>query len=121
MRFHRVLGIILFSILFGCFLVSNVSAATLEVRISAGPDDAEERPTDGNVRLGSKGLEMVYEDPGYNQTVGLRFTGVDIPQGALITNAYIQFEAFTTDSEPTTLFIEGGENSFFSPWEWLFY
>jgi hypothetical protein len=104
---YRFLAIILFAILFCCLLASNVAAVTLENRISANEDDAEERPTDGEVRRYSGGLEMVYHTPGYNQTVGLRFNGLDIPQGAFITNAYIQFETLFVDSEATTLFIEG--------------
>ena len=34
---------------------------------------------------------MVYE--GGNQTVGLRFTGIDIPRGATIYSAHLQFLA----------------------------
>jgi hypothetical protein len=49
MRLYRVLGIILFSILLGCFVVSNVAATTLEIQVSASKDDAVERPTDGEV------------------------------------------------------------------------
>ncbi len=37
----------------------------------------------------------------------MRFNGVDIPQGATIVNAYIQFQADETNSEATSLTIEG--------------
>ncbi len=55
-----------------------------EVRVSASSDDAEERAT-GAESLTSSDLEL-----GDNQTVGMRFTGVDIPPpGATIVDAYV--------------------------------
>ena len=50
----------------------------------------KERDT-GNVALGSSDLELVF-DKGGNQTVGMRFRGINVPQGATITKAYIQFQ-----------------------------
>ena len=41
------------------------------------------------------------------QTVGLRFQNVTIPQGAVITSAYIDFESEKTNSETTNLTIKG--------------
>jgi hypothetical protein len=77
---------------------------TLEVRVAASLDDAEERVT-GGMRLTSSDLELVYD--GSDQTVGMRFAGVDIPKGATISKAYIQFQADETHSVATSLFIEG--------------
>ena len=51
----------------------------LDVQVSAGSDDAEERAS-GSVSLGSSDLELVF-DGGGDQTVGMRFSGVGIPQG----------------------------------------
>lgn len=77
----------------------------LDVRVSAGSDDAEENASTGNVNRGSSDLELV--DQGRNnQLVGMRFNGLSIPQGATITNAFIQFNADETHSNPTTLKIE---------------
>jgi hypothetical protein len=76
----------------------------IEVRVSAGDDDAEEQE-DLSVGLGSSDLELVREDS--NQTVGMRFNGIDIPQGAAIAGAYIQFQTDETDSEATSLTIQG--------------
>ncbi|GJL78480.1 MAG: hypothetical protein NPINA01_14690 [Nitrospinaceae bacterium] len=81
------------------------SGLTIDVRISAGSDDAEERAT-GSMSLSSTDLEMVF-DSGGNQTVGLRFAGVDIPPGATITDAYIQFQADETHAGATTLTVRG--------------
>jgi hypothetical protein len=53
----------------------------------------------------STDLDLVY-DKG-DQTVGMRFNGVDIPQGATIVDAYVQFQADQANSEPTSLTIRG--------------
>ncbi|NIM60047.1 MAG: hypothetical protein GTO16_14085, partial [Candidatus Aminicenantes bacterium] len=78
---------------------------TIEIRIETGNDDAEER-SDSSMYLTSSDLELVF-DSGGNQTVGMRFNGVTIPQGATITNAYIQFQVDETHSGDTSLTIQG--------------
>lgn len=77
---------------------------TLERRIAAGTDDAEEKAS-GSVSLSSSDLELVYD--GSNQRVGLRFTSLSIARGAVITNAYMQFKADETQSEATSLLVQG--------------
>ncbi len=78
----------------------------LDVPISASRDDAEESISTGNVKPGSSDLE--FGDQGRkNQLVGMRFNNLNIPQGATITNASIQFKADETNSGTTTLMIEG--------------
>ena len=79
-------------------------AATVEVRVAAGSDDAEESAS-GSMSLTSSDLELVYD--GSDQTVGIRFSGVDIPQGANIVNAYVQFQVDETSSGRLSLTIEG--------------
>ncbi|MEI2302410.1 hypothetical protein MKZ91_30660, partial [Ensifer sp. MJa1] len=75
--------------------LSSENASTLaapsifETRVAASADDAEERST-GSMSLSSSDLELTVDD-GVGQAVGIRFIGVDIPKGAIITNAYIQF------------------------------
>ncbi len=65
--------------------------------IAASTDDAEERGTNtstnpGAVDLASTDLEMTYDDAATgNQTIGLRFAGINIPKSAIVTKAYIQF------------------------------
>ena len=76
----------------------------VEVRVAAGSDDAEEAAT-GGVDLGSSDLELTFDDS--NQTVGMRFNGVNIPQGATITGAYVQFQVDETGSTATSLTIQG--------------
>ena len=63
--------------------------AIFEVRVVAGLDDAEERAS-GSVNTTSSDLELTF-DGSTQQAVGIRFTSVDIPHGATITSAYIQF------------------------------
>lgn len=67
------------------------AGVTVAYRINSTNDDAEER-NKGSVLKGSSTLEMV-EDRGKTQLVGLRFTGVAVPQGATINSAAIQFQA----------------------------
>ena len=80
------------------------AGVTFERAISSGNDDAEER---GNkIDRGSDTLEMVV-DGTVNQVVGLRFTNVVIPKGAVITSAYLQFTTEKATSIPTQLSIVG--------------
>ncbi len=67
---------------------------------AAGSDDAEESAS-GSVSLTSTDLELVHDSS--DQTVGMRFAGVNIPQGATIVNASVQFVVDETTSETTTL------------------
>jgi PKD repeat protein len=86
----------------------NPSAPNIfEVRVSTGYDDAEESSS-GSMSRSSGDLELV-DDGGSrpDQTVGMRFNGVEIPQGATITNAYVQFQVDEADSEETSLQIRG--------------
>src|SRR5919108_2614709 len=43
------------------------------------------------------------------QTIGMRFP-LEVPQGATIVHAYVQFAAKGVNTEPTTLTIEGEAN-----------
>jgi hypothetical protein len=79
-------------------------AGSVEARVAAGWDDAEESAS-GSVSRSGSDLELV--DDGSSQTVGLRFTGLRIPAGASITNAYIKFTADETHSGATNLAIRG--------------
>ncbi|WP_372882585.1 DUF5011 domain-containing protein, partial [Psychromonas sp.] len=68
----------------------------LQSRVSTGNDDAKERPG-GKMYLTSSDLELVL-DSNAMQTIGVRFTGLSIPENAFITNAYIQFQADEIDT-----------------------
>jgi PKD repeat protein len=60
------------------------------------------------MRLANADLDLLIDDAGNNNVAaGLRFSDLAIPQGAAITNAYVQFEANTPSSVATTLTIKG--------------
>ena len=79
-------------------VVNTAVSQTVAVRISSSADDADEA-YDRDMYLDSSDLELVYD--GSNQTIGLRFQGVQIPQGATITDAYVEFETDETNSTST--------------------
>jgi len=77
---------------------------TGDVLVRNGQDDVEETET-GLVYYSSSDLEMMYDSwdfvsnvPNGFQKIGLRFQNVYIPQGALISNAYIQFRSDEANS-----------------------
>jgi hypothetical protein len=83
----------------------TVDAAGSVVRaIAASSDDAEESPT--GVNRTSTDLEMVLDGTEV-QVVGLRFTNLTIPLGAVITSAYVQFTCDEDSADPTQLTIAG--------------
>ena len=82
----------------------GVTAETVSARINSSMNDVEERG-DGSMYTNSSDIELVYD--GSNQTIGLRFVGLNIPQGATITAANIQFTCDETNSTATNLTIKG--------------
>jgi hypothetical protein len=81
--------------------------SVVEVWVSQGSDDAEEYKSNGNMYVGSSDLELVDEDGITPQWVGMRFNNITVPQGATITNAYVQFTADVTNSGDTDLTVYG--------------
>jgi hypothetical protein len=80
------------------------AGGTLDQRVAAGTDDAEETST-GSMYIDSSDLELVND--GNDQRVGLRFTGVTVPKNAVIKTAYLQFAADEAQSEAANLLIQG--------------
>ena len=72
--------------------------------MTAQNDDAEEN-TSGVMYRGSSDLELVLDRD--NQIVGMRFSSLNIPQGATILNAYLQFKVDEASADSTTLFLQG--------------
>ncbi|MGH3135746.1 MAG: cadherin domain-containing protein [Gaiellaceae bacterium] len=83
------------------------SVGVVDVRISVAGDDAEEVAGTGLVQRGDGDLDMMIDTADTKQVVGLRFNGITIPQGATISNAYLQFQADESHSVATTLTIKG--------------
>lgn len=81
----------------------------LNVRVNQSSDDAEERVGDGYMYITSTDLEMVYDswsEIDDNQVIGIRFQNVNVPQGAKITSAYLEFTTDTTDNVFTSIDIQ---------------
>jgi hypothetical protein len=79
-----------------------------EVRVNKGADDVEEYST-GYMYIDSSDLELVYDIN--TQKVGIRFVNVNIPKGAVITKAYLQFKVDEISSATTPLTILGEASS----------
>jgi len=82
-----------------------------EGRITFDADDVEEEVPGGSVDFSSSDLEMPYEGEGQsdNQAIGIRFLNVNIPKGAGVSNAYIEFtiDEDKGGTDPVSLIIEG--------------
>jgi RHS repeat-associated protein len=79
------------------------TSSHLDIPIIASSDDAEESAS-GTMDLTSTDLELVQEST--TQKVGLRFTGVNIPRGATIVSASIQFMVDELNTGTTSLTIQ---------------
>jgi serine protease AprX len=99
----------------------SATLSALDVRVAASGDDAEEEGA-GSVHLGPGGMYLTSSDLEFMQdldapssgmqTIGLRFNGIGLPQGATITNAYLRFRAIAPDegnsnTNPANLTIQG--------------
>ena len=83
----------------------STQATTVSYRVSNSVSDAEEKAM--VTGYGSPVLELGEKGPNDPQTVGLRFTGVNVPEGATITSAYIEFNAVIDTSGSSSLTIYG--------------
>lgn len=87
--------------------LAQALSGPLDKGIATGNDDAEEYEN-GKLKLNSGTLQLVYDGATHgNQTVGLRFVGIPVPQGTVVTSAYIQFTARKKTSGPAELTIAG--------------
>ncbi len=77
---------------------------SFDAYIESGFDDAEER-ADGSIGRGGTSIEL--GEFLTSQTDGFRFNWLDIPQGAKILNAYIQFTSKAVDTDAAAFTIYG--------------
>lgn len=70
---------------YSCALTGSV-----DKRVGTSSDDAEQNAGTGAVSITGTDLELT-ADGGTQQVVGVRFFNLNIPRGATITNAYIEF------------------------------
>lgn len=84
-------------------------------RIGSREDDAEEGGN-GSVSLSSTDLELINDPSDGNQMAGMRFTGLNIPRNALITDARIQFTVEDNNYDnPCSLVIYGQDSDDAAP------
>ena len=94
------------------------TATTASYQPASSADDAEEGDDGpGVMDIDSSDLEIVMDhedDPSRNQTVGIRFRGISIPQGAEVQSAYIQFDVDEDDknADPFEVTITGEANAY---------
>jgi hypothetical protein len=94
------------ALLVGCVGENDAAAHFIEVPIVSDLDDAEETLADGTMHLDGVDLDLAGSAaPG--ELVGLRFTGLLIPQKATIESAWVQFHASQIDAVDCVLTIEG--------------
>ncbi len=77
--------------------------------VASSADDAEQAGT--TVTLNSTTLDIPRTGGGTSQTIGMRFNGLTIPQGAVITSANVQFTAAADDAGNTVSAVIRAQNS----------
>ena len=93
----------------GVTAAPGITPTAFEKRVASGADDAEERAS-GSMNLTSSDLELTF-DGTTQQAVGIRFTNLDIPHGATITSAYIQFTVDQVSTGASSLLIRGEDTN----------
>ena len=92
---------------------------TVNVQITSRVDDVEEgfnSPSTTYDDSGDNDLDLGgFSTAGSPSYVGVRFPGIEIPQGATITSAYIDFVARRTETVATSLTIEGEDSGDAAP------
>ena len=92
-------------------LVISIGAAaqtpSQDIRVASGNDDAEESLS-GSMSRSSSDLELADDGTSRpNQTIGMRFLGINVPPGAKVLNAHVQFQVDETSNGLTDLVIRG--------------
>lgn len=92
-----------------CIGLTTNDITELDIPVATGSDDAEELISTGAVDIFSTDLELINDADSSDQLVGIRFTNVQIPPGAIIERAYIQFQTDEVNSalDPTNLVVHG--------------
>ncbi|MEO1067651.1 MAG: Calx-beta domain-containing protein [Cyanobacteria bacterium J06638_6] len=88
-------------------IVDEIALETLRIAVSSASDDFEERGggSSSDLEFGLNGSSP--------QEIGIRFNGVTIPAGAVITDAYIELTADGSNAAPAnfTIGIQDSENA----------
>lgn len=87
-------------------MLSSGSMRTITNNILLNSDDAYEIVGTGDMKLNDSDLYLPYDWDNQKLLTGLRFANISVPQGALVTNAYIQFVSNGSDSTPVNLSVQ---------------
>jgi len=91
---------------------SITAQTTINIKVSEADDDVEEfvgvyeTNPDGFMDIGSSDLELCTQNENNQQAVGVIFRNVQIPVGATVTNAYVQFTCDDNDNVEGPLSID---------------
>jgi hypothetical protein len=89
------------------FILSGIGTVPfIDQRIASSSDDAEENVS-GTVSVTSSDLDMMLNGGAVQKAVGMRWTNVQIPKGAIITRATIRFTAKATGVNPADIRFRG--------------
>ena len=98
-------GVVAVTVMAGGKAQAIAATGVIDLRISAGIDDAEQR---GRTRMSMTSTDLEMSTDGSTvQIVGLHYPAVAIPIGATITEAWVQFTVDETSARATTLSIYG--------------
>ena len=88
--------------------VQSGGGTTVSSQIASSAQDAEENVLTGAISLTSPDLDFLFDGPDdHENQVGLHFTGLNIPAGATIQSAHIQFTADEAHSGTMSMLIYG--------------
>jgi hypothetical protein len=84
--------------------VGTAAPVSAEYQVNTGNDDAEQDIASGKMYLTSSDIEFT-KDGASDQLIGVRFNGINIPQGSVIEHAYLQFvvDEVNTTGQPNIL------------------
>jgi PKD repeat protein len=84
--------------------VGTAAPVSAEYQVNTGNDDAEQDIASGKMYLTSSDIEFT-KDAASDQLIGVRFNGINIPQGSVIEHAYLQFvvDEVNTTGQPNIL------------------
>jgi hypothetical protein len=87
----------------------NAEFISIDVRVANGADDVEERLNTGFVYVTSSDLELTYDldSAVTNQTVGIRFTNVQLAAQSTIIGAHVQFQVDEVSTDAANLVVSG--------------
>ena len=92
---------------FIAFMTLSINAQNvLDLPITSYSDDVEYFDASGNSDFWSSDIEMMYENGTFHYADALRFTGITIPSGSVVSKAYIQFTCKEVDSYPVSILIK---------------